>query len=305
MRKETTSNVVPEGNISENNGDGSLSEDTNNAVGNSNRDRAGSFTEDTCSTAVLMNEGQETDLNEDTRTVGHKSKRDGSLNGDTNMNSADESEDDESLGSVKQDTCSTAVFGKKGEETDLNEDTGTVGQSEGENSRKEDTKTTVTNINRDSAGSVQEDTCSSAVSGNKGEETDLNDDTGTGGDESGGEHSRKGDTNNTVTNRNRDIAGSVEEDTCSSAVSRNKGEETDFNDDTGTGGHQSGGEDSRKEDTNNTVTNRNRDRAGSVKEDTCSTAVCGKKGEQTDLNENTGTGGDQNKGDGSLTGIQK
>ena len=62
MRKETTAKVAPETNIYENNGDGSLSKDTNNAVTNSNRDRAGSVKEDTCSTAVLGNEAQETDL---------------------------------------------------------------------------------------------------------------------------------------------------------------------------------------------------------------------------------------------------
>ena len=123
-----------------------------------------------------------------------------------------------------------------------------------------------------------------------------------GGYESEGEDSRKEDTNNTVANSNRETAGSVQENTCSSAVSGNKGEETDFNDDTGTGGHESGGEDSRKEDTNNTVTNRNCDRAGSVKEDICSTAVSGKKGEETDLNQDTGTSGDQSKGDGSFNG---
>ena len=90
VRKETTVKVAPETNIYENNGDGSLSEDTNNAVTNSNRDRAGSVKEDTCSTAVLGNEAQETDLNENTGTGGHESKCDGSLNGDTDMNGGHE-----------------------------------------------------------------------------------------------------------------------------------------------------------------------------------------------------------------------
>ena len=91
-------------------GDNSLKEDINNTVTNSNRDRAGSVKEDTCSTGVFGNEAQETDLNENTETGGHESKGHSSLNGDTDMNGGHESEGDASLGSVKEDTCSTGVF---------------------------------------------------------------------------------------------------------------------------------------------------------------------------------------------------
>ena len=282
VRKETTAKVAPETNIYENNGDGSLSEDTNNAVMNSNHDRAGSVTEDTCSTAVFGNEAQERDLNENTQTGGHESKGDGSLNGDTDMNGGHESEGDDSLGSVKEDTCSTAVFGNEAQETDLNENTGTGGheskcdgslngdtnmngghESEGDDSLKEDTNNTVTNSNHDRAGSVKEDTCSIAVFGNEAQETGLNENARTGGHESKGDGSLNGDT---------DIDG----------------------------GHESEGDDSLSEDTNNTVTNSNLDRDGSVKEDTCSTAVFGNEAQETDLNKNTRTGGHESKGDGSL-----
>ena len=80
------------------------------------------------STAVLGNEAQETDLNENTGTGGHESKGDGSLNGDTDMNGGHEIEGDDSLtvtnsnrdraGSVKEDTCSTGVLGNEAQETE-------------------------------------------------------------------------------------------------------------------------------------------------------------------------------------------
>ena len=275
MRKETTAKVAPETNIYENNGDGSLSEDTNNAVTNSNRDRAGSVKEDTCSTAVLGNEAQETDLNENTGTGGHESKGDGSLNRDTDMNGGHE--------------------------------------IEGDNSLKEDTNNTVTNSNCDRAGSVKEDTCSTGVFGNEAQETDLNENTGTGGHESKGHGSLNGHTDMNGCHESEGDAslGSVKEDTCSTAVFGNEAHETYLNENTGTGGHESkgdgslngdtdmnGGHESEGDDSLSEDTN-NYERDGSVKEDTWSTAVFGNKEQETDLNENTGTGCPESKGDGS------
>ena len=139
----------------------------------------------------------------------------------------------------------------------------------------------------------------------------MNENTGTGGHESKGDGSLNGDTdmnggheiegddsleedtNNTVTNSNRDTAGSVKEDTCSTAVLGNEAQETDLNENTGTGGHESEGDDSLSEDTNNP------ERDGSVKEDTWSTAVSGNEAQETDLNKNTGTGCPESNGDGS------
>ena len=327
VRKETTAKVAPETNIYENNGDGSLSEDRNNAVTNSNCDRAGAVKEDTFSTAVLGNIAQETDWNENTGTGGHESKGDGSLDGDTDMNGGHEIEGDDSLeedtnntvmnsnrdtaGSVKEDTCSTGVFGNEAQETDLNENNGTGGhESKGDGSLDGDTDMNGGHESDGDAslGSVKEDTCSTGVLGNEAHETYLNENTGTGGHESKGDGSLDGDTDmngghesegddslrEDTNNRERD--GSVKEDTWSTAVSGNEAQETDLNKNTGTGGHESKGDGSLNRDRD---MNGSHESDGSVKEDTWSTAVSGNKEKETDLNENTGTGCPESNSDGS------